>query len=216
MRRIVLDGYNVILRSPAFAPDERRDLEAARNKLENLLSWAVGSFGDVRFIIIYDGDHVPGRARRRTTGARDAEGASRIEVRFSIPPQKADDLIKTLVDEWSEDDDEITVVTSDLEIASHARGAGATVVFSDLFAASLFPERAEAQLRDVMKQVRGGKGAGARGGKAAGRRRKGATPPSSPTADGSDAETKPGRVSEKEADEWIRLFEEQRKNEELH
>ncbi len=125
MRRIVLDGYNVILRSPAFAPDERRDLEAARSKLENLLSWAVGSFGDVRFIIVYDGDHVPGRARRRTTGARDAEGASRVEVRFSTPPQKADDLIRTLVDEWAEDDDDITVVTSDLEIASHARGARA-------------------------------------------------------------------------------------------
>ena len=138
-------------------------------------------------------------------------------MRFSTPPQKADDLIRTLVDEWAEDDDEITVVTSDLEIASHARGAGATVVFSDLFAASLFPERAESQLRDAMKQVRGGKGGGGRGGKAGGRKRKGAgPPPSSPTADGSDAETKPGRVSEKEADEWIRLFEEQRKNEELH
>lgn len=211
MRRIVLDGYNVILRSPAFAPDERRDLEAARSKLENLLSWAVGSFGDVRFIIVYDGDHVPGRARRRTTGARDAAGASRVEVRFSTPPQKADDLIRTLVDEWAEDDDDITVVTSDLEIASHARGAGATVVFSDLFAASLFPERAEAQLRDAMKQVRGGKSAG--GGK---RKKKGGGTPASPTADGSDAETKPGRVSEKEADEWIRLFEEQRKKEELH
>lgn len=211
MRRIVLDGYNVILRSPAFAPDERRDLEAARSKLENLLSWAVGSFGDVRFIIVYDGDHVPGRARRRTTGARDAAGASRVEVRFSTPPQKADDLIRTLVDEWAEDDDDITVVTSDLEIASHARGAGATVVFSDLFAASLFPERAESQLRDAMKQVRGGKGAG--GGK---RKKKGGGTPASPTADGSDAETKPGRVSEKEADEWIRLFEEQRKKEELH
>jgi len=211
VRRIVLDGYNVILRSPAFAPDERRDLEAARAKLENLLSWTVGSFGDVRFTIVYDGADAPGRAKRHTAGARDASGASRVEVRFSTPPQKADDLIKTLVDEWSEDEDDITVVTSDLEIASHVRGAGATVVFSDLFAASLFPERAESQLREVMNQARGGKAAGkkkkARGG-----------PPASPTADGSDAEAKPGpgRVSEKEADEWLRLFEEQRKKEELH
>ena len=212
MRRIVLDGYNVILRSPAFAPDERRDLEAARTKLENLLSWAVGSFGDVRFVIVYDGADVPGQARRRASGARDTTGAARVEVRFSTPPQKADDLIKALVDEWSEDDDQITVVTSDLEIASHVRGAGATVVFSDLFAASLFPERAESQLRDAMKQVRGGKTAGGK------RKKRGGGTAASPTADGSDAETKPGpgRVSDKEADEWLRLFEEQRKNEEMH
>ncbi len=213
MRRIVLDGYNVILRSPAFAPDERRDLEAARSKLENLLSWAVGSFGDVRFVIVYDGANVPGQARRRATGVRDAVGAARIDVRFSTPPQKADDLIKALVDEWSDDDDQITVVTSDLDIATHVRAAGATVVFSDLFAASLFPERAESQLRDQMKQVRSGKAAP--GGK---RKKARGGPPPSPTADGSDAETKPGpgRVSDKEADEWLRLFEEQRRNEEMH
>jgi len=207
VRRIVLDGYNVILRSPAFAPDERHDLAAARTRLENLLSWAVGSFGDVRFVIVYDGGDAPGRAKRQTSDG------GRIDVRFSTPPQKADDLIKALVDEWVENEDEITVVTSDIEVASHVRRAGASVVLSDLFAASLFPERAEAQLRDAMKQLRTGKGKAKSGGK----RKAAGPPPASPTADGSDAEKKPGRISEKEADEWIRLFEEQRKkDEEMH
>jgi predicted RNA-binding protein with PIN domain len=34
-RTIVIDGYNLILRSPAFRPDDRRDLGMARDKLVN-------------------------------------------------------------------------------------------------------------------------------------------------------------------------------------
>jgi len=33
VRTIILDGYNVILRSPAFRPDERRDLAQARERV---------------------------------------------------------------------------------------------------------------------------------------------------------------------------------------
>ena len=78
---IILDGYNVILRSPAFRPDERRDLAAARDKLVNLLSWAVGTLSDVRFLLVFDGADIPGQPKRKTTGVRDAEGGSRVDVR---------------------------------------------------------------------------------------------------------------------------------------
>ena len=193
MRTIILDGYNVILRSPAFRPDDRRDLAAARDKLVNLLSWAVGAHGEARFVLVFDGADVPGRPRRATTGVRDPEGARRVDVRYSTPPQKADDLIRALVEEHEENEDEVTVVTSDLEVAQHARTHGATIVFSDFFAASLFEDKKVAAKANVR---------GAGGGAAA--------KPGSPTAEGSDAETKPEGMSKKQAAEWLRLFEQQR------
>lgn len=196
MRTIILDGYNIILRSSAFRPDERRDMEAARNKLENLLSWAVGATGEARFILVFDGADTPGQAKRRTRGVRDEKGVSRVDVRFSTPPQKADDLIRVLVQQADDNENEVTVVTSDLELAQSVRGEHVTIVFSDLFAASLFQDKA------VMASATGGKAKGASG------------PPPSPTADGSDAETKPGGMSKKQAAEWLRLFEEQQREEE--
>ncbi|MEO6461998.1 MAG: NYN domain-containing protein [Candidatus Eisenbacteria bacterium] len=198
MRMIVLDGYNVILRSPAFKPDERRDLKAGRDKLVNLLSWAVGTLADVRFLLVFDGADIPGQPRRKTTGVRDAEGGSRVDVRYSIPPQKADDLIRILVEELTDNERDVTVVTSDLEVARDAQAKGATIVFSDLFAASLFEDKAV-----IAKAKVGGKRAGGGGGTKA-----------SPTADGSDAEAKPGAMSKKQAAEWLRLFEAQRAGDE--
>src|SRR5262245_66604142 len=81
-RTIVIDGYNLILRSPAFRPDDRRDLATAREKLTNLLSWAVGR-GEVEFVVVFDGAETGlGPARTSRSG--------RITVRFSKPPQTAD------------------------------------------------------------------------------------------------------------------------------
>ena len=196
MRTIILDGYNVILRSPAFRPDERLDLAAARNKLENLLSWAVGTLADVRFLLVFDGADLPGQAKRKTTGVRDAEGGSRVDIRYSTPPQKADDLIRVLVRELTDNEREVTVVTSDLEVARDVQAMGATIVFSDLFAASLFADKAVGARAKVGKGK--GKGKAARGGGTV----------ASPTAEGSDAETKPEGMSKKQAAEWLRLFEE--------
>ena len=201
MRTVIVDGYNVVLRSPAFRPDERRDLAAARDKLENLLSWAVGARGEVRFLLVFDGADVPGRPKRRTTGVRDEEGAGRVDVRYSTPPQKADDLIRALVDELREDEKEVTVVTSDLEVARDAQVKGATIVFSDLFAASLF----EGAAVGAKAKVKTGRRAARGGGTAA-----------SPTAEGSDAESKPGGMSKKQAAEWLRMFEERQGEDEMH
>ncbi len=201
MRTIILDGYNVILRSPAFRPDERRDLATARDKLVNLLSWALGSPGEIEFVIVFDGADVAPAERR---GMR-SSGAAKVTVRFSTPPQKADDVIRELVEEWVETR-EVTVVTSDLEVARHTRAAGGAVVLSDIFAASLFKEHVEASINEVVK--RGKSGARAQG-KAGKKRATG-----SPTAHGSDAEDKPEGVSKKNAAEWLRIFEEQRRADE--
>ena len=124
-RLVVVDGYNLILRTPALKPGEGRTLRQSRNKLLSLLEWAVDP--RVRFIVVFDGAEVRGRDTR----------SERVEVRYSKPPAKADDLIRQLVQDQVERVEGLTVVTSDLEVARHARALGADVSFADLFVASL-------------------------------------------------------------------------------
>jgi predicted RNA-binding protein with PIN domain len=121
---VIVDGYNLILRSPALKPGADRALAASREKLENLLAWTMGP--EVRFIVIYDGAEGVGRPGR--TG--------RVETRFSRPPQTADAMIRTLVEERAGGDEGLTVVTSDLEVLRHARAMGADISLGDLFLAS--------------------------------------------------------------------------------
>ncbi|OGF17142.1 MAG: hypothetical protein A2W00_09005 [Candidatus Eisenbacteria bacterium RBG_16_71_46] len=125
-RLIIVDGYNLILRSPALKPGEGRTLRESRDKLVNLLSWAVGA-GDTRFIVVFDGDQGPGADL----------GGGRIEVRFSRPPEKADDVIRRIVEQRIDRGERITVVTSDVEVARHARAMGADIALADLFLASV-------------------------------------------------------------------------------
>ena len=124
-RLIVLDGYNVIHRTPDLKPGEGRTLRESRDKLINLLSWAVG--GNAEFLVVFDGDEGPGRNERQ----------GKIEIRYSRPPQKADDLIRELVEERVERVEHLTVVTADLEVARHARAMGADIALSDLFLSSV-------------------------------------------------------------------------------
>ena len=176
-RTVVIDGYNLILRSPAFRPDDRRDMAMARDKLTNLLSWAVGR-GDIDFVVVFDGAETG-------LGPSKSERNGRVWVRFSEPPRSADDVIKETVEELTSGGREVTVVTSDLEVAQHARTHGATVALSDLFAASLFPERVE---EDVARQRA--------------------------VASADEGGDKPLGFSKKDMKEWLRVFSEQKKQEE--
>jgi YacP-like NYN domain len=114
-RLIVVDGYNLILRA----------LRESREKLVNLLSWAVGS-GDARFIVVFDG----------AEGGSRVDGSGRVEVRYSKPPENADALIRRIVEDQVERVERLTVVSSDLEVARHARAMGADIAMGDLFLAS--------------------------------------------------------------------------------
>jgi predicted RNA-binding protein with PIN domain len=125
-RLIIVDGYNLIHRSPTLRPGPERTLREAREKLLNLLSWAVGS-GEAAFLVVFDGAEAGGPEGRY----------GRVEVRYSRPPRKADDVIRDLVEERMKQVERITVVTADLEVARHARAMGADVSLSDLFLASL-------------------------------------------------------------------------------
>lgn len=130
-RLIIIDGYNLIHRSPDLKPGPDRTLRQARDKLLNLLAWALGG-AEVRFLVVFDGAE---------GGGRDGQ-AGRVEVRYSRPPDKADDVIRRIVEEKIDRADRLTVVTADLEVARHARAMGADISISDLFLASIIPAQA--------------------------------------------------------------------------
>ena len=132
---IVVDGYNLVLRSPELRPGPGRTLEEARERLVNLLSWAIGA-GDARIVVVFDG----------ADAGSPAGGGGRVDVRYSRPPQKADDVIRALVEDQVERVERLTVVTSDLEVARHARAMGAGVSMADLFLASLLGPGAQAEV----------------------------------------------------------------------
>ncbi len=137
-RLIVVDGYNLILRTPALKPGDARTLRQSREKLVNLLAWAVGS-GDARFLVVFDGSDQRG----------EDESSGRVEVRFSRPPEKADDLIRSLVEDRVTRVERLTVVTSDLEVARHARAMGAEIALADLFMASVLGPAGGASAADA-------------------------------------------------------------------
>jgi predicted RNA-binding protein with PIN domain len=126
-RLVIVDGYNLVLRSPALRPGPDRTLREARQKLVNLLSWAIGT-GNARFVVVFDG---------ADAGPREPGGGGRVEVLYSRPPEKADDLIRRLVEERVGGRERLTVVTSDLEVARHARAMGADISLADLFLGSV-------------------------------------------------------------------------------
>ena len=130
---IVIDGYNLIHRSPELRPGAERTLEESREKLVNLLSWTVGR-GDARFLVVFDGAE---------SGGDSDPGSERVQVRWSRPPAKADDVIRAIVEAESDRDRRVTVVTADLEVARHARAMGASIAISDLFLGSVLPKRVE-------------------------------------------------------------------------
>jgi len=123
-RLIIVDGYNLIMRTPELRPGPTRTLEQSRDKLETLLAWVMGP--EAEFLVIYDG----------AEGMAAGESVGRIQTRFSKPPDKADDLIREVVEKKIDRGQTLTVVTSDAAVARHARSVGADIALADLFLAS--------------------------------------------------------------------------------
>jgi predicted RNA-binding protein with PIN domain len=126
-RLIVVDGDSVVERAAVLKPGEGRTLSEAREKLINLLSWAVG-MGEARFMVVFNAD--PNSVEEDDPGAR-------VEAVIARPPMTADALIRRIVEEQIERVDRLTVVTSDIEVARHARAQGADISLGDLFMASV-------------------------------------------------------------------------------
>ena len=135
-RLIIVDGYNLILRSARLRPGEGRTLRESRDKLVNLLAWMMGG-NDARFVVVFDGAELTGRD----------EASGRVQVVYSRPPEKADDVIRRLVEKKVGGEERITVVTADIEVARHARAMGADVSLADLFLASALGDPAASRAR---------------------------------------------------------------------
>src|SRR2546425_7194915 len=83
--RWLIDGYNVIRRDPDLRAEEAESLEAGRTALLRLVAQAARAGGD-RFTVVFDG----------APATRPAPAGGQVEVIFSRPPEKADDVLVRL------------------------------------------------------------------------------------------------------------------------
>lgn len=136
MRKILVDGYNLIFQFPELRKMLERDLEQARDGLLIRL----GSYANsrrIQIVVVFDGD---GRVTEESYAHRE------FRVIFSKPPEKADQVIKELIEKSRSED--IIVVSSDREIVDYARLYGVKTASSRQFA----HEMSESTSHDVEKK----------------------------------------------------------------
>ncbi len=123
MRHILVDGYNLIFQFPELRKLLERDLEAARTGLLDRLSeYALREEAEI--VVVFDGDD-------RLAGP--SESRDGVRVLFSTLPEKADPVIKRMIDDVPENAAP-DVITSDLEIVRYAEINGMRVISSHKFA----------------------------------------------------------------------------------
>jgi len=124
--RWLIDGYNVIRRDPDLRAHEAESLQAGRTALLRLVADAARAGGD-RFTVVFDGAPPAGPA-----GA-----GGQVEVTFSRPPEKADDVLVRLARQLGAG---AAVVTSDRAVRDAAGRAGCAVISAEQFLDALSGE----------------------------------------------------------------------------
>jgi predicted RNA-binding protein with PIN domain len=142
--RWLIDGYNVIRRDPDLRGAEAAGLEAGRRALLAALAPVVRRSAD-RFTVIFDGAPTQGPAA----------GRGQLEVLFSRPPDKADDVLVRLARQAGAG---AVVVSSDRAVRDAARRAGCAVLGADEFLAGLEPSPGEVEDDDddLPQRAKGG------------------------------------------------------------
>jgi len=125
----LIDGYNVIRRDADLRAAESAGLEAGRAALIRLVAAAARGTPD-RFTVVFDGAHPRGRD----------PVPGQVEVLFSRPPRKADDVLVELARRPGPGG--AVVVSSDRAVQSAARRAKCAVVDAESFLARLDADRA--------------------------------------------------------------------------
>jgi predicted RNA-binding protein with PIN domain len=123
---IIVDGYNLIRYSDIFRHSERKSLEEGRNALLRSLA-AYRKIRGHRMTVVFDG-------WKGGSPSEERDLAGGVEVIYSRLGEKADEVIKRLLLEGSE---ESLVVTSDREIAVFATRRGKTAIGAAAFDALL-------------------------------------------------------------------------------
>jgi predicted RNA-binding protein with PIN domain len=117
---ILVDGYNAIRRVAHLKnAEERAGLEAGRRALLMAIA-ASGVLRSESVVVVFDGG--PAGA------ASDPPPHRKLSVRYSVPPENADETILALLRKSREAPDSATVVTADSELAFEARSLGARTV----------------------------------------------------------------------------------------
>jgi predicted RNA-binding protein with PIN domain len=183
---VIIDGYNVVFRTPGLRQLAATDLEGARGELLRVLELAFRSRRQ-RVTVVFDSrEHVAARATHR----------GRIRVVFTRPPQTADARIGELVDREARRAagrrPACRVVTSDTEVAERARLWRAKAVSVESFLAELGVAFEEKTTREIPKRPRSG----------------------SKQAEGDPgAAERPAVGGKRELDQWEALFEKRRDSE---
>lgn len=116
MRRLIVDGYNVLRAVPRYAALAERDLDTARSRLvEDVAAFAVGAY---RATVVFDGAGNPA-----STGT--PHHVAGVAVVFSKAGQDADATIEALAWRARDRGEEAVVATSDAETQRVVSSAGA-------------------------------------------------------------------------------------------
>ncbi len=131
--RWLIDGYNVIRRDSDLRGAEASGLETGRRALLARIAAVARRVPD-QFTVVFDGAPIPAPA---TAGGQ-------LEVLFSRPPDKADDVLIRLARRAGAG---TAVVSSDRAVGNAARRAGCAVIGAEAFVAALI-DAAEAGGKD--------------------------------------------------------------------
>jgi predicted RNA-binding protein with PIN domain len=132
--RWLIDGYNVIRSDPDLRAVESRGLQAGRAALLRLVAEIAGRSSDL-FTVVFDGAPIPGVATP----------PGRLQVIFSRPPQRADDVLVRMARQHGNG---AVMVTSDRAVQDAARRAGCAVLGAAEFLAGLTSTDASAERDD--------------------------------------------------------------------
>ena len=125
--RWLIDGYNVIRRSPELRAREQQSLEAGRLALADLLGQLASARGD-QFVVVFDG-----------AGAGGSSSARGVQIVFSSARESADRVLARMASRGG------AIVSNDREVRQAAARAGAIAVTADEFLARI--EHGEAARR---------------------------------------------------------------------
>ena len=114
---IVIDGYNLIRQSRQFSAMDQLDLQMGREALISALA-AYKKIKPYPITVVFDG-------HAAETGMPRRNQSQGIRVRFSRQGELADTVIKRMA---SREKEKLLVVSSDLDIVTHAQSVGAAAI----------------------------------------------------------------------------------------
>lgn len=134
MRRLIIDGYNLLRSVPRYAAEVERDIDAARMRLIADLGTRVAEGQEV--IVVFDGGGNP-------SSHGEPASIGGVTVIFSPAGSDADGVIEALAARAREDGLETEIVTTDADTRTTSVGGPVTATRSAAFARELELDESE-------------------------------------------------------------------------